>query len=260
MNNITIHRVDGKNLSEIVPGIVKVFRDDEVVPWHKYDECLAWVTKRAERGFYITLAYDGDTIVGYSEWILTYDNSKKILYLGIMQVDCDLRSRGIGKIMLDDGEEYAKSIGAAVLRTIPEDDRSQNFYYKYGFTETDLIYYCVCSTTESADTPKSHKSDKLPTLEIADTHELVFGLCQSSGRHMYEIANHNPAIGEFGAVTAYIQSGYLQFRYREGSETALALYWSNEETTADTVSAILTQVYYQCARSKTSALGRRALA
>lgn len=214
MNSITICRVDGKDINRIIPGIVNVFRDDEVVPWHRYDECLALVTRRMECGFYITVAYYGDKLAGYSEWIVTYDNGKKVLYLGIMQVDCDLRGRRIGKAMLDDGEEHAKSIGASCLRTIPEDDRAHDFYRKYGFVETDAIYRCVCPTPVNMSAEKPVNLTTV-TLEIADTHEFVFGLCQSSGRHMYEVANNNPD-SNFEVITSYITGGFLQFRYRKG--------------------------------------------
>lgn len=234
-----IKQVCGKDILQSIPGIVNVFRDDEVVPWHRYDECLAWVTRRAERGFYMTAAVDGDTIVGYSEWIETFDNGAKILYLGLMQVDCDLRGRGIGGAMLADGISYAKRIGASKLRTLPEDERSHNFYRKYGFTETDEIYYCVCPTIETAYCEKSNEV----TLEVVNTHEFVFGVCQSSGRHMYECANHNPETSGYTAKTAYIESGYLQFRYKIGSKEAHVLYWSNKPVTAETVSAILEQGY-----------------
>ena len=238
MNNVIIRRVVSENISQVIPGIVNVFRDDEVVPWHRYETCLAWVTKRVERGFYMTLACDGDKIIGYSEWIETYDNNKKIFYLGLMQVDCDLRSRGIGKLMLDDGEKYARIIGASYLRTIPDDERSHNFYRKYGFVETDAIYYCSCPTSEDSAAVGYGKFDAV-TLEIANTHEFIFGLCQSSGRHMYEVANHNPELGEYITETVNFPNGYLQFRHHIDSKTALAIYWSNEETTAETVSAIL---------------------
>ncbi|MCL2286349.1 MAG: GNAT family N-acetyltransferase [Firmicutes bacterium] len=238
MYNTTIHRISGKNVDQLIPGIVNVFRDDEVVPWHKYDSCLAWVTKRIERGFYITVACDDDTITGYSEWIEMYDKGEKILYLGIMQVDCDLRSRGIGKMMLDNGEEYAKSVGASRLRTMPEDERSHNFYRKNRYVDTDTIYTYVCSTvagpvTEQCVTPVA------VTLDIANSHEFVFGLWQSSGRHMYEVANHNPEPNEFIVKTITIPEGYLQFMYKKGKVKATALYWSNEEVTPETVSAIL---------------------
>lgn len=80
MEKMKVNSISGKNLERFIPGIVNVFRDDEVVPWHRYDECLAWVTRRVERGFYISIAYHGDKIVGYSEWIETYVNSRKIYF------------------------------------------------------------------------------------------------------------------------------------------------------------------------------------
>ena len=179
MSNITVRRIDGINFKEAIPGIVRVFRDDEVVPWHRPDECLEWIARRIERGFYITVACDGDSVVGYSEWIETYDDGRKLLYLGIMQVDCDLRSRGIGKIMLDDGEKYAASIGASHLRTIPEDERSHNFYRKYGFCDTDTISHITCHASGSG----VQCGEPIPvTLEIVNTHELLCFMCHISER------------------------------------------------------------------------------
>jgi GNAT superfamily N-acetyltransferase len=155
-----------------------------------------------------------------------------------MQVDCDLRSQGIGKMMLDNGEEYAKSIGASRLRTMPEDERSHNFYRKNRYVDTDTIYTCVCSTVAGSVTEQCGAPAAV-TLDIANSHEFVFGLWQSSGRHMYEVANHNPEPNEFTVKTIPIPEGYLQFRYKEGETKALALYWSNKEVTPETVAAIL---------------------
>ena len=242
MYNTTIHRISGKNVDQLIPGIVHVFRDDEVVPWHRYDSCLAWVTKRIERGFYITVACDGDIITGYSEWIEMYDKGEKILYLGIMQVDCNLRSRGIGKTMLDNGAEYAKSIGASRLRTIPEDERSHNFYRKNRYVDTDIIYNCICSTVAGSVLQQCSMAATV-TLDIANSHEFVFGLWQSSGRHMYEVANHSPEPDEYIVKTATIPNGYLQFIYKDGETKATALYWSNSDVTTQTITTILTHGY-----------------
>ncbi len=237
MNTITVRRVNGKNCNTVIPGIVHVFRDDEKVPWHRYDDCLAWVTRRVERGFYSTLAYESDTITGFSEWIEMYDAGKKILYLGMMQVDCALRGKGIGGAMLADGEAYAKSIGASCLRTIPEDERAYAFYQKYGFRETDCIYSCTCPTRKGSPAAQRDNAGEIP-LAAVNTHAFIFGLCQSSGRHMYEVANHNPDAC-FKVKTSKISDGYLQFRYQEDSKTALALYWSDKAATGETVSEIL---------------------
>ncbi len=237
MSNTTVRRVDGKDLDRIVPGIVRVFRDDEVVPWHRHDECLAFIRRSVTRGFYMVAAYDGDGITGYAEWIETHDCGRKLLYLGIMQVDCDLRGRGIGTAMLDDGHAYAKSIGAFWLRTIPEDERAHSFYRKYGFTDTDEIYCCTCPTTANATMVRG-RQPAIMTVETANAHEFVFGLCQSSGRHMYEIANHNPACSDYAVTTAYHPDGHLQFRYRQGEKRALVLYWSDKRPDAATVLSI----------------------
>ena len=240
VDDITMRRITSENLREHIPAIVHVFRDDPVVPWYKPDECAAWVTRRAERGFYIAAAFHCETIVGYSEWIETFDQGKKLLYLGLMQTDCDLRGRGIGGTMLADGAAYAKSTGAACLRTMPEDERSHNFYLKYGFAETDKSYTCDCPTIEA---PAQTGPPKPVTLGIVNTHEFIFGLGQFSGRHIYEIANHPPEGHEFLAKTASIPGGYLQFRYEQGADKAGALYWSNEPVTSETVKAILEAGY-----------------
>jgi len=239
MSSITMRRITSENLREHIPAIVHVFRDDPVVPWYKPDECAAWVTRRAGRGFYIAGAFQGDAMVGYGEWIETFDQGRKLLYLGLMQVDCELRSQGIGGIMLADGAEYAKSIGANCLRTMPEDERSHNFYLKYGFVETDKSYACDCPAMEGP----ADKQDKpaAVTLDIVNTHEMIFGLCQFSGRHMYEIANHTPEGHGWLRKDAAITGGYLQFWHPPESDKATALYWSNEDATDGTVDAILAQ-------------------
>ena len=242
MKEITVKQIDNREIPDLIPGIVNVFRDDEVVPWHRYDDCLEIVKLRNERGFYIIVAYYDNKIAGYSEWIVTYDKGVKVLYLDLMQVDCDLRGRRIGTAMLCDGEKYAESIGMERLRTSPEDERAHNFYRKYGFIDTDLIYYCVCPTRVNNEI-RQNGNPAVVTLEVADTNEFIFGVCQASSRHMYEVANHSPEKSAFKAITLYINSGYLQFRYREGTKKAMALYWSNNEVTAETISDILTQGY-----------------
>ena len=238
LNDIAVYRLDSSKIDELIPEIVRVFRDDDVVPWHAHDTCLAWVMQRAKRGFYIALAYCGGKLAGYSEWIETHDQDKKILYLGMMQVDCDMRSRGIGGAMLRDGEQHAKNIGALYLRTIPEDERAHDFYRKHGFCETDCIYVCTCATMSDAGTDKQGVL-AVVSRQVADTQEFIFGLCQSSSRWMYEVANYDPEMAQFRVISAYMPGGYLQFRYRQGAKTALALYWTCEQTTTDTVAAIL---------------------
>jgi len=238
MGAITIRRITGENLREYIPAIVHVFRDDQELPWSNPGECEAWVTRRAGRGFYIAAAFDGDTIEGYSEWLETFDSHKKILNLGLMHVDCDLRGRGVGGAMLADGERYAGSIGATALRTSPEDELAHRFYRKYGFVDTDRIYTCDCPTVGglTQDCPPA-----AVTLDIVNTHRFIFGLCNISGRHMFEIANHPPEGHEWLVKTAGVPGGYLQFRYHPDSDKATALYWSNEAVTGETVAAILAQ-------------------
>jgi len=238
MDNIAIHRVDVENCDRFIPGIVHVFRDDEVVPWHRHGGCVAWVARRAERGLYIAAACDGDQVVGYSEWNETYDSGRQLLYLSIMQVDCGLRGRGIGTAMLADGEAYAKHVGATHLRTVPEDERAHAFYRKYGFADTDDIFYCVCPTTANCIEVPAKEPVNL-TVDMVNTHAFVFGLCQSSGSFMYQVANHDPEISGYTAVTAGHPDGYLQFRYKKGAKKALALYWSNAAVTAGTIASIL---------------------
>jgi GNAT superfamily N-acetyltransferase len=237
INTTEVRRINGEDISAVIPGIVHVFRDDEVVPWHKYDECAAFVARRAERGYYITLAYDGDRIVGFSEWIETYDNGVKFLYLSMMQVDCDLRGKGVGGAMLADGERYAAGIGASCLRTTPEDERAIEFYHKYGFTKTDSTYSCVRSTVKREPVTQ-HGIEPIITLDDVNANEFIFGLCQSSGRHMYEVANHNPD-NRFEMKMPRISNGFAQFRCRKGSKTAIVLFWNNSAATSETVSDIL---------------------
>ena len=235
MNDITICRIDNTNFKQAIFGIVHIFRDDDVVPWHKFDTCLEWVARRVERGFYITAAYDGDTIVGYSEWIETYDYGKRLLYLGLMHVDCDIRSRGIGSAMLADGEKYAISIGASHLRTIPGDEYSHNFYRRYGFVDMDTIHHI---SVPASSKEISYDETAPLTLHIVDTHNFIFGMTQSSGRHMYECANYQPESSGSLAKTMVMQDGYLQFNYARGTKTAWVLYWSNTIPTEQTVATI----------------------
>jgi len=242
MLDLNIRRITVGNLSQFIPGIVHTFRDDPVVPWYKHDECMEWITRRVNRDFYIAVACMGDRVVGYNEWIETYDDGKKILYLGIMQTDCDLRSRGIGRAMLDDGALFAKSINATHLRTIPEEERSHNFYRKNGFVDTDTLHLIICPTVEAPDFLYT-ETTKPFTIETINAHTFIFGLAQSSGRHMYECANHHPESTGYTAKTICLPDGYLQFRYKKEDTTAEALYWSNTSPQAQTVDRILAHAY-----------------
>jgi len=238
MNNINIHQICKENVDIYVPDIVYIFRDDEMGPWHKYEECLAWVRHKAERGFYIQAVYDGDKIVGYSEWIETYDEGVKILYLCIMQVDCDFRGRGIGTLMIDDGELYAKKIGAAFLRTIPEDDKSHRFYLKNNFIDTETIYRYVLDAINEP-TPAHCAAPVNLTMDIINSHEFIFGLVQSSGRYVYECMTYTNEYDRYAVKTAIHPKGHLQFWHRQNAKSAYVVYWSKEAVDDDIILSIL---------------------
>ncbi len=72
MNSITVRAANNEKFHQLIPGIVRVFRNDEAVPWRRVDECRAWVKRRAERGFYITATWYDGQIAGCGEWIETF--------------------------------------------------------------------------------------------------------------------------------------------------------------------------------------------
>jgi len=239
MDNIKIQRVTSENYIHFINGLVHVFRDDTSA-WHWHENCLLWLKKRSERGFYMTVAFINEKIVGYSEWIKSFDDNKKTMYLGTMHVDGEFRGMGIGTALLSDGESYAINNGVEIIRAMPEDERAWDSYRKYGYYETDIFYTCDCPTvqgnavyTESAEI----------TPETLGKKQFIFGLLHPSNNYIYERVNHNPAPEEHIIITAYIPDGYLQFDRFEGETDATVYYWSDKDADAQTISTILSLGY-----------------
>ncbi len=118
-------------------GRPDVFRDNGT----KYDAAQL-KAKMADENEAIFVAYDGDTPLGYICCIIKekLNNSilldKKVLYVDDFCVGKQYTKRGIGRMLMDEAKDYAKSIGCIGLElTVWKFDGSaEDTYRSYGFT------------------------------------------------------------------------------------------------------------------------------
>jgi len=230
------------NIETDVDGIVRVVRDEDYLPWAKPESCLAVLTHTAARGFYQTVAIVDDIIAGFAVWNEDRENGEDFLYLSMMHVDMDLRSRGIGAAMIADGVRYAKSLGISVLRTMPEDERSLSFYLRNGFIITEHLDGFVCKAQAGNYAAKEINH---PTFEMIDGLEFVFGLGQAAPQFMFGLSDLRVQQERGWPVKSFsFCEGLLQFRYdKDKTETAQMLYWSNLVPTEKTLAEILALGY-----------------
>lgn len=210
-------------------------------PWHDEVECAAWINKRLERGFYIQVAQCGEEIVGHAEWIISDEPDKKMLYLGLLQIDSDFQKRGIGRAMIRDGIHYAKDNNCSVIVTVPEMETGSNiFYEKCSFIQRRNTVSCTVSTQKGKD----FKCDMLhvESVPFSVIHEkpFVFGLAQIASRHMWEICNNKPISDDRKTPTVCLcDDSYIQLSYFDNSETALALCWTKSNNLDFIIKSIL---------------------
>jgi GNAT superfamily N-acetyltransferase len=212
------------------------FCDD---PWHDAAECKAWVGRRLERGFYIQVALVEGQIVGHGEWIVSDEPDKRMLYLGMLQVDDDYQRSGVGRAMIDDGVAYAKSHHCTEIVTIPESDQHTDlFYEKCGFVRKRVIKKCVIPTRPG----HAGGYALLPEIPFSVVSDLpfVFGLAQVSSRHMWEVCNRKPATDDrFTPAMVINGRTYVQLFFRSGNDSALVLCWSRLQLTKSLIETIL---------------------
>lgn len=209
--NIIIREITTGDIS----GIRNIHRSCED-PWNDIEECASWVTKRIERGFYMQAAELDGKVVGHGEWIISDEPDRKYLYLGLLQIDADYQRMGIGRKMIADGIEYAKSNGCDTLVTIPDtEDNSIEFYRKCGFKEEREIYKLEIPSEICKDYICSGKGTEKVPFEVIKHNRFLLGKCQISSRHMWEVCNEKPC-SDTGRRTpaVLLEDGtYIQLSY-----------------------------------------------
>lgn len=200
-------------------------------PWNNEKECNAWVSNRIDRGFYIQLGIYQEKIVAHGEWVISDQPDSKILYLGLLQVDSDYQGKGIGRAMVEDGALYAKKVGCQHIATIPDTETgSQNFYEKCGFRRSKEIICCTIETEGHHDNIERYRIHEVP-YSVVREKSFLFGLCQASSRHMWEVTNKKPITDEDRNAPAICldDRSIIQVSYFEPKHKGLALCWSNSK-------------------------------
>ena len=198
-------------------------------PWANIGECIPWISKRLERGYYVQVAELNGQVAGHAEWIETHDHSGKYLYLCVMQIKTEYQGRGIGRKMVEDGINKARALGCTKVVTIPDEDTGSGiFYAKCGFTKGRQIMSISIPTHDYGYSQAYTTIDRVP-FEVIRERRFIFGLSQVSARHMWEVNNEMPA-GD-NRVTANLVSDtgdYIQIcGLYYNPKKAWVLCWSN---------------------------------
>lgn len=234
MNNIKIRQATASEAD--FEGIVKIYKPNDEGPWSKYDSCRAWITKRLERGFYIRIVEVDGKIVGHAEWIISDEPGRKFLYLGMLEINEDYQRKGIGRLMVADGIEYARKNNCTSVVTSPDmDNRADIFYRKCGFIDGRKLF-SLHILTETYKDYKFEKIilDKVPFSAIKEK-KYIFGKGQFSSRHMWEVYNES-ANDRKSRVISLRDETYIQIDCTYGG---YLLIWSNSESYSDIIKSAL---------------------
>jgi predicted N-acetyltransferase YhbS len=235
MDNVKIREM---TLSESdINGILNIHRNCQD-PWNEIEECMAWISKRLERGFYIQVAEIEGKVVGHGEWIISDEPDRKFLYLGMLQIDEDYQKRGIGPLMIADGIEYAKDNNCRSVVTIPDmEDNADIFYKKCGFKNARKIYTAKIETEKYKDYEVEKTIiSKVPFSAIKEKR-YVFGKGQISSRHMWEVYNEKPSTDDRIDSTILLPDDtYIQIDCTYGGHLMI---WTNSTNYADIIKSAL---------------------
>ena len=226
MDNIKIR--DITTSEEDINGMLQIHRNCQD-PWNEREECISWISKRIERGFYLRLAEVDGKIVGHAEWIISDERDSKFLYLGMLQIDEDYQKKGIGRAMIADGIEYAKKNDCPTVVTMPDmEDNADIFYRKCGFIDVRKHYNAKMETAKYKDY-KFEKTiiDKVP-FSVIKEKRYIFGKGQISARHMWEVYNEKPSTDDRLSPAILLPDGtYIQLGFWEGGDGGYLMIWSN---------------------------------
>ena len=243
MDNIKIR--NATTTESDINGITHVHREGEDA-WDNIRECEAWISKRLERGFYIRLAEIDGKIVGHAEWIISDEPNRKFLYLGMLQIDEDYQRKGIGRVMIADGIEYAKVTDCIEVVTSPDmDNRADIFYRKCGFTDARKHYSSYVKTQKYKDYEfEKTIIDKVPFSAIAEKR-YIFGKGQFCSRHMWEVMNEKPSTDNKRRTPAVLlpDGTYIQLHIWKEEDNGGVYIWSNSTNYENIIKSALSFGY-----------------
>lgn len=242
MNSIKIRKATASESD--LNGIANIHRSCED-PWRDINECTAWITKRLERGFYIQVFETDGKIVGHGEWIISDEPDRKFAYLGMLQIDEEYQKKGIGRLMIADGIEYAKKNGCVQVVTLPEmDNNADIFYRKCGFIDRRRRYTSHMETEPYKDYMFERTViDKVPFSAIKEKR-YIFGKGQFCSRHMWEVYNEKPSTDDRLSPAILLSDGtYIQLGYWAGDDGGYLMIWSNSTDYAHIIKSSLSFGY-----------------
>jgi GNAT superfamily N-acetyltransferase len=213
-----------------------IHRKEEHIPWNNIENCTLWTTKRLKCGFYITVTEINGQIIAYSEWVISDEPDRKILYLGYLQVDPDYQRKGIGRNIIADGIEYAKKNNCSQIVTNPEvEDGADIFYRKCGFKDGRKVY----SAQILAEPYKDYKFekeilDKVPVSAVKE-RKFMFGKLEFSSHHIWQVFNE--PIGRESNVISLYDGTYIQID--DGSDGGAVMIWANSKNYGDIIKSAL---------------------
>ncbi|MCL2773069.1 MAG: GNAT family N-acetyltransferase [Oscillospiraceae bacterium] len=221
-------------------AIVHIHRKEEHVPWNNIKGCTEWTSKRLECGFYITLTEIDGNIIAYAEWVISDEPDRKFLYLGYLQVDPDYQRKGIGRIIIADGIEYAKKNNCSQIVTNPEVESGADiFYRKCGFKDG----HKVCSLQILTEPYKDYKFektllDKVPFSAVKG-RKFIFGKWEFASSHIWQVFNE--PINRKSYVISIQDGTYIQID--EGTDGGAVMIWANSENYGDIIKSALSFAY-----------------
>jgi GNAT superfamily N-acetyltransferase len=161
--------------------------------------------------------------------------------LGMLQIDEDYQRKGIGRVMIVDGIEYAKKNGCESLITIPDEGGADIFYRKCGFKDVRKLYSLKIATEKY----KNYEFEKTVVgkvpFSVIKEKKYIFGKGQVSSRHMWEVYNEKPSTDDRIDRAILLPDGtYIQIDCTyEGS----LMIWSNSTNYSDIIKSALSFGY-----------------
>jgi GNAT superfamily N-acetyltransferase len=209
------------------PAVVEVYRGEQ--GWYNnLDGCRAMFSRGQRCELYQTVAERNGIVLGMAEWLLDRDERGAYLYLSMLQVRSDSQRQGIGRALIADGAQFARTHGASRLLTMPEiESGSAHFYAKCGFVNEGATNALTIPSAADAHLSRTYtQADSVPLTVLE--RPFVFGAAQWSPRHMYNVCNDKPFPSDPHEHIAFRADNgdHIQFRYKGAH--AMALGWFAE--------------------------------
>ena len=82
---------------------------------------------------------EGSEIVGFSSFMLTYEDGYEVIYCYEIHLAPDLQGKGIGRQLIDILEDIGKTAGVqkSMLTVLMANELARNFYEKLGYAEDE---------------------------------------------------------------------------------------------------------------------------